>query len=372
MIKVADPGEAYRRRATEIDTAVRRVLDSGWYILGREVEQFENEFAAYLATKHAVGVGSGTDGLQLALRALSIGPGDAVATVSHTAVATVAAIEMTGAVPLLVDVDPLTFTMDPNSLETAINQFAGVSGLQVKAVMPVHLYGRPADMTAIQDICSCRGLRIVEDCSQAHGATYGDRKVGTLGDIGVFSLYPTKNLGALGDAGIVCCNDDAIAERLRLLREYGWRTRNFSEIPGVNSRLDEIQAGILRVRLKYLDDDNAQRRAVAAAYNEALSDRVRIPQSFTAGVCVYHQYVVRVAERDRVRDALAQAGVQTLIHYPAAIHQQPAYLGRLPLVVPLANSELVVRDILSLPMNPELQIAMAHVVAERLNRVMSE
>jgi dTDP-4-amino-4,6-dideoxygalactose transaminase len=358
LIPVCDLGAHYRARRAEIDAAVRRVLESGWYILGREVEAFEREFAAYLGTEHAIGVATGTDGLHLALRACKIGPGDAVATVSHTAVATVAAIELAGAMPVLVDIDPVSYTMDPQSLEDALqvcsrnHRLAG----RVKAVIPVHLYGRPADMSAILAIASKQGLRVIEDCSQSHGAALGGRMTGSHGDLGVFSFYPTKNLGALGDGGMVSTGDAALADRLRLLREYGWRQRNHSELPGMNSRLDEIQAAVLRVRLRSLDADNAARRALAVLYDDAFTDSPLVPPQHHALVpSVYHQYVIRSRERDGLRVGLRESGVHTLIHYPEAVHQQPAYYGRLPVVVPLAHTENAVRQILSLPMYPELE-----------------
>jgi dTDP-4-amino-4,6-dideoxygalactose transaminase len=356
-ILASDPGAAYRARRAEIDEAVRRVLQSGWYILGREVESFEGEFAAYLGAAHAVGVASGTDGLHLALRACGVGPGDAVVTVSHTAVATVAAVELAGAVPVLADIDRDSYTMDPQSLDDALRSCAGDPRLggRVKAVVPVHLYGRPADMVAIRDIARRHDLRGIEDCSQSHGAAVGGKKVGTLGDVGVFSLYPTKNLGALGDAGIVSTNDARLAERLRLLREYGWRQRNHSELPGLNSRLDELQAAVLRVRLRHLDKGNAARRALAALYDDALTGSPLVPPARDPETpSVYHQYVIRCARRDELRARLGESGVQTLIHYPEAVHQQPAYRDRLPRVVPLERTQAAVAQILSLPMYPEL------------------
>jgi dTDP-4-amino-4,6-dideoxygalactose transaminase len=366
-ILACDPGAHYHARRDEIDEAVRRVLESGWYILGREVEAFERDFAAYLGSGHAVGVGSGTDGLHLALRVCAIGPGDAVVTVSHTAVATVAAIEMAGAMPILVDINPDSYTMDPQSLEDALRVCARdhrLSG-RVKAVIPVHLYGRSADMDAILGIARKFGLRVIEDCSQSHGANFGGHMTGTLGDLGVFSLYPTKNLGALGDAGIVSTSDAALAARLRLIREYGWRQRNQSELPGLNSRLDELQAAVLRVRLRYLDEDNAARRVLAAIYDAALADLPLVtPARDKRAPSVYHQYVIQSSERDGLRDRLKESGVQTLIHYEKAVHQQPAYQGRLPAVVPLAHTETAMRRILSMPMYPELTSAAVGQVCE--------
>ncbi len=292
------PKAGYLAHQQEIDDAIARTLASGWYILGKEVAAFEEEFAAYLGVGHAVGVASGTDGLRLALRALGIGPGDLVFTVSHTAVATVAAIDMVGATPVFVDIDPATFTMHPERLAEAIAQ---APPGQPKAVLPVHLYGHPADLTAITEICRRHDLRLIEDCSQSHGAVWDGKKTGAWGDIGVFSCYPTKNLGALGDAGVVVTDDAELNTQLRLLREYGWRERYVSAIPGENSRLDEMQAAILRVKLRYLDTGNARRRALAARYDALLADAdVTLPQARPEAVPVYHQYVIRSDRRDEL------------------------------------------------------------------------
>ncbi|MBV9538926.1 MAG: DegT/DnrJ/EryC1/StrS family aminotransferase, partial [Acidisphaera sp.] len=270
VIPQANPGASYRAQADAIDAAVARVLASGWYILGAEVRAFEAEFAAWLGTRHAVGCANGTDALALALRALGVGPGAAVATVSHTAVATVAAIEMTGAVPVLLDIEPEHYTMDAAELASLLDH--PIAGLPpVRAVIPVHLYGQPADMRAIAAVCARHRVPIVEDCSQAHGAALDGRRVGTWGEVAAFSLYPTKNLGALGDGGVLATDDAAACARLAALRQYGWRTHYVSEAVGVNSRLDEIQAAILRARLPGLDAANARRRAIADAYDAALA-----------------------------------------------------------------------------------------------------
>lgn len=370
LILASDPGAGYRLRREAINEAIQRVLDSGWYILGREVEAFEREFADYLGATAAVGVANGTDGLSLALRACGVEPGDAVITVSHTAVATVAAVEMAGAVPILADINPISYTLCPQSAEDALTT-ATKRGLRVKALVPVHLYGRPADMDALLPLARRHGLAVIEDGSQAHGAEINGRKVGTLGDAGVFSLYPTKNLAALGDGGVVCTNNTEIAERLRLLRAYGWRERNWSEIVGVNSRLDEMQAAVLRVRLRYLDADNAARRALAAIYDtELASAPLVLPTEDSRSRSVYHQYVVRVANREALRPRLQAEGVQTLIHYPHAVHEQPAYRGRLPQVVSLANSEAAARSVLSLPLYPELPVESARRVGQTLLRLL--
>ena len=267
MIPQTDPRASYLEHKAEIDTAIQRVLDSGWYILGKEVDAFERAFAAYVGITHAIGVANGTDALELALRACGIGPGDLVFTVSHTAVATVAAIELVGATPVLVDIDPATYTLDPNCLEAAL---AHPPAGRPKAVIPVHLYGQPADMPAILELVRRYDLYIIEDCAQSHGAKLAGRMTGSWGDIAAFSFYPTKNLGALGDGGMVVTKDHDLAEKVQLLRQYGWKKRYVSEYPGGNSRLDELQAAILHSKLPYLDLENHRRREIASQYSELL------------------------------------------------------------------------------------------------------
>ena len=346
-----DVGAFYRRHRAELDEAVGRVLASGWYVLGAECAAFENEFAEALGLGGAVGVATGTDAIALALRALGIGPGDRVATVSHTAVATVAAIEQIGAVPILVDIDHDTFTMDPAELRRTLDAFPGV-----KAVVVVHLYGQPAEVMAIQEICDRRGVMIVEDCAQAHGASVGGRFVGSFGAAAAFSFYPTKNLGAFGDGGAVSTHDPATLERVRMLRQYGWKRRYVSEIAGLNSRLDEIQAAILRVRLRHLDDGNRRRRIIAAAYSEGLADLgLQLPVQSGDTKHVFHQFVVRHPDRERLLVSLKDLGVVCNVHYPEPVHSQPAYLGRLESGPSgLGRSEAAAQSVLSLPMYPEL------------------
>jgi dTDP-4-amino-4,6-dideoxygalactose transaminase len=348
----SDPKAGYLAYKSEIDAAIQRALQSGWYILGREVAAFEQEFATYLGVNHAIGVGNGTDALELALRACDVGPGDLVFTVSHTAVATVAAIELAGAIPVFVDIDPETYTMAPNSLEKALKQPpAGTP----KAVMPVHLYGNPTDMPAILELARHHGLRVIEDCAQSHGATLNGRMTGSWGDIAAFSFYPTKNLGALGDGGMVVTNDDSLGESVRLLGQYGWRQRYISDIPGGNSRLDELQAAILRVKLRHLESETTRRCELAKLYDTLLVDSgLSLPVVRTGARHVFHQYVVRWSKRDSLAKYLKQESVNTLIHYPVPVHLQPAYLGRLPQVVGLPHTEQVAREILSLPMYPQL------------------
>ncbi|PJF26279.1 MAG: erythromycin biosynthesis sensory transduction protein eryC1, partial [Phototrophicales bacterium] len=312
------PSGAHAALMPDIDAAIRRVLDSGWYILGREVEAFEAEFAAYHGVKHAVGVGNGTDAIELALRAAGIGAGDEVITVAHTAVATVCAVERAGAKPVLVDIDLQTCTLDPVAAEAAITP-------RTRAIIPVHLYGQPADMPALAEIAARHHLLLIEDCAQAHGARLNGQLVGTWGHLAAFSFYPTKNLGAVGDGGAVLTDDDDYAQRLRRLRNYGQTSRYDHTERGINSRLDELQAAILRVKLPHLDAQNARRRQIACQYDAGLAEFVNTPPQRPGAESVYHLYVVRHPARDALKARLADAGIGTLIHYPTPIHLQPAY-----------------------------------------------
>jgi len=364
-IPQADPRANFLAHRAEIETAIAEVLVSGSYILGRQVAAFEQEFASYLGASYGIGISSGTDALHVALRACRIGPGDTVITVSHTAVATVAAIELAGAAPALVDVDPKTFTLDPECLESVLRLEAG---RRPRAVIPVHLYGHPADMPAIMDIARRFGLLVIEDCAQSHGAVIQGKKVGTWGDIAAFSFYPTKNLGALGDAGIVITSEPELADRARILREYGWRERYVSEAPGMNTRLDEVQAAVLRVKLRYLEAENAKRRQLAGFYQTALGQSALIlPVEQQGCFHVYHQYVVRSQRRDALRTYLRGEGIGTLVHYPVPIHRQPAYQGRVR-AHSMDRTEDLVRQLLSLPMFPELTDEHAAAVATTILR----
>jgi len=371
MIPQANPGAGYRAIKTEIDAAVARALESGWYILGNEGRAFEAEFGAWLGSGTVagsgagtvVGCGNGTDAIALALRGLGIGAGCAVATVSHTAVATVAAIEMADAVPLLIDIDPARYTMDPAALAAALDR--PPPGLPpVRAVVVVHLYGQMAEMDAILKLCRDRGVLVVEDCAQAHGARLGGRIAGTLGDAATFSFYPTKNLGALGDGGAVAMADAARAADVGSLRQYGWRKHYVSDLVGVNSRLDEVQAAILRATLPHLDGRNARRRAIAAMYDSGLAGSALSPPARAAGAeHVFHLYVTRTAARDAAQARLRELGVGTGIHYPVPVHLQPAYAGRIAIgPAGLAETERASREILSLPLYPELTDADATAV----------
>lgn len=347
------PIAEYRAFKAAIDAAVLRVLESGNYILGPECAEFEKEFAAWLGAAHATGVANGTDALVLAMRGLGIGTGDTVLTVSHTAVATVAAIELAGAEPLLVDIDPATFTLDPQKLADTIREHPQ---RRFKAVIPVHLYGQPADMPAVLGIARQHGLRVIEDCAQAHGATLGGKTTGTFGDAAAFSFYPTKNLGAIGDGGAVVAGDAALAARIRELRQYGWKARYISDTAGMNSRLDELQAAILRAKLPRLHADNQRRRELANLYAIHLRNGAVTPPPLRAGAGhVYHQYVVRTPHRDALMAALKSHGIPTAVHYPQPVHTQPAYVGRIALGAGgLAESERACREVLSLPMHAQL------------------
>jgi dTDP-4-amino-4,6-dideoxygalactose transaminase len=341
----------HRRQGQEIANALQRVIDSGWYILGTEVAAFESEFARELGYAHAIGVANGTDALALCLMALGIKRGDRVATVSHTAVATVAAIEMVGAHPVLVDIDPITYTMDPVALERSLRAFQPVA-----AVIVVHLYGHPADLDAISAVTRAHGAKLIEDCAQAHGASAAGRAVGSRSDAAAFSFYPTKNLGALGDGGLVVTADAECMRRVRWIREYGWRIRYISEVPGINSRLDELQAAVLRVKLPTLRSGNERRAEIAASYDRGLQGTGLVLPTRRGDVThAYHQYVVRSSARDMLRARLKERGIATNIHYPMPVHQQPAYAGRVA-VDPgsLCETERAAREVLSLPMYPEL------------------
>ena len=348
MIPCANPYAQYLAHQADIDAAIARVLHGGRYILGEETSAFEREFADYVGTAHGIGVGSGTEALHLALRAAGVGPGDEVLTVSHTAVATVAAIELCGADPVLVDIEPTEFIIDATQLEEHISP-------RTKAVVPVHLYGQPADLAPVLEIAGRYGLRVIEDCAQAHGATYRGRRVGSWGDLGCFSFYPTKNLGALGDGGMVVTSSDQLAEHARRLREYGWADRYVSVMAGWNSRLDELQAAVLRVKLRTLDLDNRARQRLAECYDGWLRNAgVTVPVRREDRTHVYHLYVIRSARRDALREFLAGRGISTLIHYPVPVHLQAAYAGRLSGRDDLARSERAASEILSLPLFPEL------------------
>lgn len=348
LIPVANPLAQYLACKDEIVQAVQRVLEGGRYILGDNVAAFEREFAAFLGVGYCVGAGNGTDALKIALKACGVSAGDEVITVSHTAVATVAAIEEMGAVPVFADIDPLTRCIDPYAIGPLISS-------KTKALLPVHIYGQPAPMSEILEIAEAYKLKVVEDCAQAHGAGISGRKVGSFGDAAAFSFYPTKNLGAFGDGGAVVTNDGYIAEKLRLLREYGWKERYVSFIQGGNSRLDELQAAILRVKLLRLETDNERRRNIAQTYIPAIAKtKIIYPAFIENTVHAMHLFVIETDNRDEFREFLAKHGVGTALHYPAPVHRQPAYAGRIRGSEKLPNTERLYKRIASLPMFPEL------------------
>jgi dTDP-4-amino-4,6-dideoxygalactose transaminase len=371
MIPQANPGAGYRALKSEIDAAVARALSSGWYILGNEVRGFEAEFAAWLGVSSVVGCGNGTDAIALALRGMGIGPSCTVVTVSHTAVATVAAIEMVGATPLLIDIDPVHYTMDAEALRRVLEQ--PPPGLpKIRAVIPVHLYGQPADLDRIVPLCREHQVALIEDCAQAHGARLHGQLVGTFGDAATFSFYPTKSLGALGDGGAVATSDPLLAERIAALRQYGWHKHYISDEVGVNSRLDEVQAAILRVKLSHLDRQNARRAWIAAAYTEALTcTLLQPPPQREDANHVFHLYVTRCNDRDRVQAILKGAGIGTGIHYPVPVHLQPAYAGRVPLGSGgCPETERAGGEVLSLPVYPELTDAEVETVCAALKTLL--
>lgn len=349
-IPLANPKAAYEEHSDQIQVAFTSVLRSGNYILGQEVRAFEQNFANFIGLNHCVTVNSGTDAIILALKALGIGEGDEVITVSHTAVATVAAIELCGAVPVLVDVDPKTYCLNPELLESALSE-------KSKAILPVHLYGHAADMPSIMSFAKRHGLFVVEDCAQAHGSNLGGQTVGTFGDVACFSFYPTKNLGAIGDGGAVLTNQSALADKLLLLRQYGWRERYVSEIPGLNTRMDEMQAAILNIKLPYLLGDNNRRRKIADFYSQNLREaELFLPTEAESVVHTWHLYVIQTDNRANLITYLHQNGVGCGVHYPQAVHQQPAYRNRLKGANNLPVTEALIPRILSLPMYPQLPL----------------
>ena len=348
-IPFLDLGAAYRELQTGIDAAVARTLASGHYIGGPEVEAFEDEFASYCGATHAIGVANGLDALHLALRSMEVGPGDEVIVPSNTYIATWLAASQCGATPVPVEPDARTFNIDPARIEAAITP-------RTKVILPVHLYGQPADMDAILAIARKHGLRVLEDGAQAHGARYKGQRLGAHGDAVAWSFYPGKNLGAMGDGGAVTTNDPQIADRIRVLRNYGSRVKYVNEVQGYNSRLDPLQAAILRVKLAHLDAWNARRRGIAARYQQGLADcGLTLPHVPDWAVPVWHLYVVQHPQRDALHKALADVGVGTLIHYPIPPHLQQAYAhsgwaqGAFPLAERMAD------QVLSLPMGPHME-----------------
>jgi dTDP-4-amino-4,6-dideoxygalactose transaminase len=360
---VCNPRANYLAYKNEIDIALSRVLESGRYILASEVAAFEMEFASYIGVKYGVGVGSGTDALHVALRACGIKQGDEVITVSLTAPGTITAIELCQGHPALVDIDSVTYTLNVDRLKMAINE-------RTRAIIPVHLYGHPARIEEIVEIAKRYGLRVIEDCAQSPGAVYNGRKTGAWGDIAAFSFYPTKNLGGVGDGGMVLTNDSELSEKVRLLREYGWRERYISETKGVATRLDELQAAVLRVKLRHLDEGNRRRREIAHEYAKKLKrTSLVLPQEGTSSTHVFNEYVVRSNARDPLRRALEGRGIQTIVHYPVPIHKQPAYASSVSCPFSMANTENVANQVFSLPIYPELAAIDVSNIAEAIGDV---
>ena len=352
MILQADPGRSFKMLEQEIRTAVNRVLESGWYILGRENENFEKAFAGYNQAQYCLGTANGTDSIELILRALDIGCNDLVATVGNTATATVSAIERTGAQVRFADIEPGKFTMSAASLETLLSREPGI-----KAVVVVHLFGAAAEMDALLEVARKHHVYLIEDCAQAHGAEYKGKKCGTLGIAGSFSFYPTKNLGAFGDGGAVVTNDSGLYEKMLALRQYGWKKRYISEFSGINSRLDEVQAAILSVKLPYLEACNEKRREIAVRYRAGLQDikQIILPVEPENSRHVYHQFVICVAKEQRAElmGYMRENGICCAIHYPEAIPRQPGY-EKIPHICDLSETLRINDMIISLPMYPEL------------------
>lgn len=329
----------------EVSEAIQTVLESGWFILGKETEKFEEEFSKYVGTKFGIGVNSGSDALYLTVKALGIGEGDEVLTVSHTMISTVDAIARNGAKPVFVDINPETYVMDATKVEDKISH-------KTRALLPVHLYGHPVDMDPLIEIANKHDLYVIEDACQSHGAEYKTRKVGSIGIAGCFSFYPTKNLGAYGDAGMVVTDDEELTDKLKKMRNYGQSKKNYHDFVGVNSRLDEIQAVILRTKLRYLDKWNEKRRKLAIIYNELLEGAGAItPIEREYAKHVYHLYVIRHKYKIKLQQYLLNQGIQTFVHYPIPVHLQKAYATN----AKLPNTERICHEILSLPINPWLK-----------------
>lgn len=346
-----------------IRDAMERVIRSGWYVLGEETAAFEREFADYCGVAHCVGVANGLDALHLILRAYDIGAGDEVIVPSSTFIATWLAVSQAGARVVPVEPDERTCNLDPGRIEAAITP-------RTRAIMPVHLYGQPADMEPINQVARKHGLRVIEDAAQAHGARYQGRRVGGLGDAAGFSFYPGKNLGALGDGGAITTNDDTLAGTLRKLRNYGSSIKYRHEITGLNSRLDELQSAILRIKLRHLDDENTRRSAAAATYLDALAHLpLQLPYVHENAEPVWHLFVIRTPHRDALQTHLHAQGIGTTIHYPLACHRQPAYSAERWPALPIA--ERIHADVLSLPMAPYLSTADVRTVAESIRRFFS-
>lgn len=347
----------------EIDRAYHRVMDSGWYLLGEELDSFEREFALYCGTQTSIGVGNGLDALALILEAFNIGPGDEVIVPAHTFIATWLAVTNVGAKPVPVDVDAASFNIAPERIETAITS-------RTKAIIAVHLYGRPSEMNVIRDIANKHQVKVIEDAAQAHGAFYNGKRTGGLGDAAAFSFYPGKNLGAFGDGGAITTNDSSLAKRIRYLRNYGAEKKYFHEELGRNSRLDELQAAFLRVKLRWLDQWNKKRTHFAEFYSQELSDSALIlPSSAANAHSSWHLYVVRFADRNLLQKKLAATGVNTVIHYPIPPYRQKAYAEFADSAEHLPIAETLREQVLSLPVGPHLTTSQAEYVVEQIRNI---
>ena len=361
FIPILDLRPQYECLKDDVQEAINRVVESGQFIMGPDVKTFEVEVAQYLSVKHAIGVNSGTDALFIGLRALGIGPGDEVITPTFTFFATAEAISHVGATPVFVDIGECTFTIAPKLIEEKITD-------RTRAILPVHLFGRPAEMDRIMALAERYDLKVIEDCAQSFGARYGDKQTGTIGTMGAYSFFPSKNLGAYGDGGLIATNDDALADMARMLRLHGARKKYHNEMVGYNSRLDTIQAAVLRVKLPYVDAWNEDRRRVAALYGELLGGVTGIIVPEISAGHVFHQYTIRITigNRDEVQARLREAGIGTMVYYPVPVDQLPLYKGRYP-----ANpvSEKLAKQVLSLPIWPELSETVVERVAQAIKQV---
>ena len=359
-VPFVDLKSGYQTHRQEIDSAIRSVVENTDFILGKAVAAFEEEFAAFCGTKFAVGVGSGLEAITLGLRACGIEPGDEIICPGHTFIATMLGVTALGATPVLIDIEPDSYNLDPTKIEAALSS-------RTKGIMPVHLYGQATEMEAVMSIAARHGIEVFEDASQAHGAKYGEQRVGSFGRFAAFSLYPAKNLGAYGDGGIVVTDDATLASKVKMLGNYGSPAKYQHDIMGGNSRLDTLHAAILQVKLKYLDESNARRKRAAAWYREALKnlDWLALPQEMPGRDHVYHLFVVSCSRRDALRDHLLAQGIGTVIHYPVPVHKQKCYSqGGLRISGKLTVSEKVADHILSLPMFPEITRAQVEEVAQ--------
>lgn len=361
-IPMVDLGVQYERLRPQLDAAIAEVMAGTRYILGPNVQALEAELAGFLGVDHAIGCASGTDALHLALRAAGIGPGDEVIAPSFTFIATAEAICYCGAEPVFVDIDPRSFNLDPEGVAEAVSE-------RTRAILPVHLFGQPADMEALSTLADKHELFMIEDCAQSFGATVGERRTGSIGRAGAFSFFPSKNLGACGDGGLVTTSDDALADEVRMLRNHGRRTEGYEhEVIGYNSRLDELQAAILRVKLDHIEEFNRQRRRVAAGYRERLADTaLELPAEDGLGQHIYHQFTVLAPQgrREALQTALREASIASAVYYPTPLHRQPAFSGY-SRAGSLANSESTAERCLSLPIFPEMTEDQIKRVADRL------